>query len=134
MKYGEKHWKTWKMRNTHCRTWIMERKLKNVENEIKTLYELEYGEKHWKWRKREMHTVGPGICRENWKSWKMRNTNWTWWNMTKTIINSEKWEMFMLGPEYGEKYQNHGKWEIHTVGPVIWRETLKNLQNEKCTL
>ena len=33
------------MRNTHCRTWIMGRKLKKVENETQTLYDLEYGEK-----------------------------------------------------------------------------------------
>ena len=53
------------MRNTHCRTWnmvrnsekrenekytlqtwIMARKLKNVEKEMQTPQELEYGEKH----------------------------------------------------------------------------------------
>ena len=28
-----------------CRTWIIARKMKNVENETQTLYELEYGEK-----------------------------------------------------------------------------------------
>ena len=33
------------MRNTHCRNWIVARKLKNVENEMQTLYDLEYGEK-----------------------------------------------------------------------------------------
>ena len=32
----------------------------------------EIPEKSEKW---EMHTVGPGIWRENWKSWKMRNTH-----------------------------------------------------------
>jgi hypothetical protein len=31
VKYGEEHWKSWKMRNTHCRTWNMTRKLKNVK-------------------------------------------------------------------------------------------------------
>jgi hypothetical protein len=31
------------MRNVHCRTWIMARKLKNLENRKKTLYYLEYG-------------------------------------------------------------------------------------------
>jgi hypothetical protein len=34
------------MRNAHCRTWNMERKPKNVENETKTLLDLEYGKKH----------------------------------------------------------------------------------------
>ena len=28
---------------THCRTWNMARKLKNVENETQTLFDLEYG-------------------------------------------------------------------------------------------
>ena len=36
------------MRKTHCRTWIMARKLKNVENETQTQYDLEYGEKYSK--------------------------------------------------------------------------------------
>ena len=33
------------MRNSHCRNWIVERKLKNVENKTQTLYDLESGEK-----------------------------------------------------------------------------------------
>jgi hypothetical protein len=33
------------MRNAHCRTKIVASKLKNVENETQTLYDLEYGEK-----------------------------------------------------------------------------------------
>jgi hypothetical protein len=32
------------MRNKHCSSWILARKLKNVENETQTLYDLEYGE------------------------------------------------------------------------------------------
>ena len=31
MEYGKKHSKTWKIRNAHCRTWNMARKLKNVK-------------------------------------------------------------------------------------------------------
>ena len=34
------------MSNKQCSTWILARKLKNVENETQTLYYLEYGEKH----------------------------------------------------------------------------------------
>jgi hypothetical protein len=34
------------MRNTHCRTWIVERKLKNVEKYTQKLNDLGYGEKH----------------------------------------------------------------------------------------
>jgi hypothetical protein len=34
--------KTWKIWNTHSRTSNMARKLKNVENETQTLYDMEY--------------------------------------------------------------------------------------------
>jgi hypothetical protein len=44
------------MRNKHGRKWNVARNT----------------EKHEKW---ETHTVGPGIWRENSKTWKMRNTN-----------------------------------------------------------
>ena len=63
---------------------------------------MEYGKKtenHGKWEtstynlkndvitekreKCEMHTVGPGIWRENWKSRKMRNTQFRTWNMAR---------------------------------------------------
>ena len=56
--------------------------------------------------------------------------------------------------EYGEKTENHGKWdthtvgsvimvrniikrekiEMHTVGPRVWRENWKIMENEKDTL
>ena len=49
--------KNLKKRNTQRRTYIMARKLKNMEYETKSLYDVQNGEKHWKWRKREMHTV-----------------------------------------------------------------------------
>ena len=35
-----------KIRNEHFKTWNMARKLKKVENETQTLYDLEYVEKH----------------------------------------------------------------------------------------
>ena len=31
--------------------------------------------------------------------------------------------------EYGEKTDNHRKWEIHTLGREIWRGKLKKLVN-----
>ena len=31
--------------------------------------------------------------------------------------------------EYGEKTENHGKSEIHTLGPEIWRGKLKKVEN-----
>ena len=65
LEYGEKHSKTWKMRNAHCRNQNMEGKLKNLENETQTLFDLEYGEKQYKCGKLEMHTVGTGVWLEN---------------------------------------------------------------------
>jgi hypothetical protein len=37
LEYGEKHSKTWKMRNAQCRTWIMVRNLKIMENDKHTI-------------------------------------------------------------------------------------------------
>ena len=34
------------MRNAHCRTWNMERKLKITENEKYTIYDVKYGEEN----------------------------------------------------------------------------------------
>jgi hypothetical protein len=45
VEYVEKHGKRWKMRNAHCRTWSMLRKLKFMENEKHTLQDVKYGEK-----------------------------------------------------------------------------------------
>ena len=36
--------------------------------------------------------------------------------------------------EYGEKTEKCGKGDTNTVGPGIWREILKKVENEKCTL
>ena len=63
------------MRNAHCRTWNMARKLKITENEKHPLDDLKNEEITEKREKLEMHTVGLGIWRENLKSWKMRNTH-----------------------------------------------------------
>ena len=57
-------------------------------------------EKRGKW---EMHTVGPGVWPGNWKSWTMRNTHCSTWNMMR---NTEKRERL----------------EMHTAGPGVWRE------------
>ena len=63
-----------KFRNVHCRTWNMARKLKIMENEKHPLDDLKNDEITEKREKREIHTVGPGIWRENLKSRKMRIT------------------------------------------------------------
>ena len=62
-----------------------------------------------------MHTVGSGIWWENWKRWIMRHT--------------------LYDLENANKLDKRGKWESHMVRCEIWRETLKNMQNEKhCTI
>ena len=44
------------MRNTHSRTWIMARKLKNVENETQTLFDLVCDKKQGKtWQMKNAH-------------------------------------------------------------------------------
>ena len=53
----------------------MARKLQIMENEKLTLDNLKNDEITEKREKGEMHTVGPGIWRENLKSRKMRNTH-----------------------------------------------------------
>ena len=54
-----------KFRNVHCRTWNMARKLKIMQNEKHPLDDLKNDEITEKREKREMHTVGTGIWREN---------------------------------------------------------------------
>ena len=72
-----------KFRNVHCRTWNMARKLKIMENEKHPLEDMKNDEITKKREKWEMHTEGPGIWRENWKSRKMRNTHFRAWNMAR---------------------------------------------------
>ena len=127
----------------------MVKKLKNAENETQILIDLEYGVKHWKnvkiekstllvlnygeksdhKGKWETHIIGPGMCRETIKMWKMRNVQWRTWNMATNLKKSGKLDL-----DYGEIKDNRGKWDTNNAWPKIWRETLKNEKNEKCTL
>ena len=52
------------MRYAHWWTWIMVRKLKNVENETQIMYDLAYGKKHSKTWNMRNHTEGPGVWQE----------------------------------------------------------------------
>ena len=54
------------MRNAHCRTWNMARKLKITENEKYTLQDVKYGE-------------------ENRKKWKIQKFPCRTWNMTRKV-------------------------------------------------
>ena len=73
------------MKNTHCRTWIMARKLKNVENETETLYGLEN-------------------FREIQKTWGKKNAHSRTWSIARKqkIIENEKHTLQDV--KYGEKH------------------------------
>ena len=87
------------MRQKHCLTQNMARKMKNVENEKHTLQDLDHGEKPEKtWKMRHTHTVGPGLWGENSKTWKMSQKHCRTQNIAR-------------------KSEKHEKGEIHTVGP-----------------
>ena len=92
----------------------MARKLKKVENETQTLYDQEYGEKQW-------------------KTWKSSNAQSRIWNKARKLkiikLRSEH-----VGPENGEKTEICGKWQMHIVGPGMWQETQKIMENEKCIM
>ena len=93
-----------------------------------------------------MHTVGPGIWRENWKSRKMRNTHFRTWNMARKTekggkfrnVHCRTWNMARkLKIMENEKHplddlkndeitKKREKWEMPTEGPGIWRENWKS--------
>ena len=54
-----------KFRNVHCRTWNMARRVKIRKNEKHPLDDLKNDENTEKREIWEMHTVEPGIWREN---------------------------------------------------------------------
>jgi hypothetical protein len=59
MEYGEKHWKTWKIKKMHTVGPQYARKLTKMENKTQTLYDLEYGKKKKKLKnvKNKKYTV-----------------------------------------------------------------------------
>ncbi|KRZ46565.1 hypothetical protein T02_3359 [Trichinella nativa] len=49
--------------------------------------------------------------------------------MTKSLKNVKNEKCTLKDLEYGEKTENHGKLEIHTLGREIWRGKLKKAEN-----
>ena len=49
--------------------------------------------------------------------------------MTKSLKNVKNGKCTLNDLEYGEKTENHGKREIHTLGHEIRRGKLKKLEN-----
>ena len=52
---------------------------------------------------------GPGIWRENRKTWKMRHTRCKAWNMERKLTNEENETHTLQDLEYGEKTEKLGK-------------------------
>ena len=133
------------------RAWILGRKLKNIENETQTMYDLKNCEKHWKTRKRKHKQYM--TCKmtrntkkhEKWKIahcviWNMlrnpknvQNEKDTLWNLiyvenTETPKNVEIEKCTLCEWEYGEKPEKRVKWDKNTVWPGLWQETLNILE------
>jgi hypothetical protein len=109
-------------------------------------WRIEKWRNHWKPWKWEMHNEGPVIWRENWKSRKMRKTHLRTWNISRKTKNGGKfknvhcrtWNMARkLKIMENEKHplddlkndkitEKREKWEMHTVGPGIWRGNLES--------
>ena len=49
--------------------------------------------------------------------------------VTKSLKTVKNEKCTLQGLEYGEKTENHGKGEIHTLGREIWRGKLKKVEN-----
>ena len=84
-----------------------------------------------------MHTEGPGIWRENWKSRKIRNTHFRMWNTSRKTekggkfrnVHCRTWNMarklkIMENEKHplddlknDETTEKREKWEMHTVRP-----------------
>ena len=62
----------------------MERKLKNVKNEMETLFDVEYVQKHS-------------------KTWKMRIAHYRTWSMARKLKNMENETQTLQDLEYDEK-------------------------------
>ena len=53
--------------------------------------------------------VGPGLWRENRKTWKMRNKKCMTWNMARKVKNEENEKCSLQDLEYGEKTEKRAK-------------------------
>ena len=116
---GQETVKILKNEKYKCRTCILARILKNVENETQIWYDLEYGKKHW-------------------KKWKMWNAPCRTWNIVRKLKKKKhrKWYKHCLTWNIARNTQKHGKWEMHTEGPRVWRENGKSwkMRNTHCRM
>ena len=82
------------MSNAHCRTWIIARKQKNMENETQTVYDLKYGKQHS-------------------NTWKMRNAQSRTWSMVRNVKIIENEKNKLQDMKYGEDTEKCEKRETH---------------------
>ena len=64
----------------------------------------------------------------------MRNAHCRSWNMARNLKNVENETQKLFYLDYGKKTEIRAKRETHTIRPGICRETVKNVNNVKCTL
>ena len=113
MKYGEIHWKMSKWETNTIGHGIMQKKtIKNLK------YEIQF--------------VGPGLWRENWKKWKMRQKHCMTWNMARSTEKRVKWYTHSVG--IGIWQETVKIWKIHTVESWILSRKSTNIENETKTL
>ena len=103
-------WKSRKTRNTHFRKWNMSRKT------------VKYG-KFWNVHCRTWIMARKLKIMENEKHLL------TTWKMTKSLKKAKNEKCTLKDLEYGEITENHGKWEIYTLGREMRRGKLKKVEN-----
>ena len=130
---------------------------KKTENHGKwetSTWRLEKWRIHWKTWIMRNHTVGPGIWLENWKSRKMRKTQFRTWNVARKTekggkfrnVHCKTWNMAknwksrkMRNTHFrtwnmARKTETHGKWETSSWGLEKWRIHWKTwkMRNAHC--
>jgi len=98
-------------------------KLKKVEYETQTVYDLEYGKKHWNTCKmRNTHCRTWNMARNSGIREILRNTDCSTWILARKEKNVENKTQILYDLEYGEKHWKTEKWKLHTEIPGIMRE------------
>ena len=64
----------------------------------------------------------------------MSNAQCRTWRMARKLKIMENHKHTLQDLKYGKNSVKRDKWEMQTVGPGIWQETVKNVKNEKYTL
>ena len=95
-----------------------------------TQYDLEYSKKTEKREKLEKHTVGPTVCRENWKRGK-RDKKTVWPGIfEETMKKAGKRETHTIGQ--GVCWENWKSWKMKITHCRTWNmaKNIQNVENE----